>query len=78
MRIMRNPNWSLTSTVDEIVAFAPIAINVLNVFGIDTCCGGAVPLRDAAFQARVPLATLLAALDAAIGEDKQSVLSNAT
>ena len=75
---MRNPNWSPTSTVDEIAAFAPVAFNVFNAFGIDTCCGGAVPLRDAALQAHVPLATLLAALDAAIGEDKQSVPGNAT
>lgn len=75
---MRNPNWSLLSTVDEIVAFAPITINVFNAFGIDTCCGGAVPLRDATLRAHVPLATFLAALDAAIGEDKQSVPGNAT
>jgi iron-sulfur cluster repair protein YtfE (RIC family) len=77
-KIMRNSHLSSTSTIDEIVAHAPIAISVFNAFGIDTCCGGAVALGDAALQAHVQLATLLAALDAASGDATGSVLGAVT
>lgn len=78
MTMMRNSDLSPTSTVDEIVAHSPIAISVFNAFGIDTCCGGAVALGDAALHAHVQLATLLAALDAAIGDANGSVLLEVT
>ncbi|MEP6990361.1 MAG: DUF542 domain-containing protein [bacterium] len=64
--------------MDEIIADAPIAISVFNAFGIDTCCGGAVTLADATVHAHVPLATLLAALDAAIRDANGSVAGTVT
>jgi iron-sulfur cluster repair protein YtfE (RIC family) len=54
------------STVNEIVARHPETIVVFNQFGIDSCCGGGVPLRDAALRDGAELAALLRALDAAL------------
>ena len=58
---------SESATVNEILARYPSAIVVLNAFGVDTCCGGEMPLRDAALHARVDLGTLLAGLETAAG-----------
>ncbi|CAN5234117.1 hypothetical protein BH09GEM1_BH09GEM1_11830 [soil metagenome] len=75
---MANSHVSSKSTVDEIVAHSPVAISVFNAFGIDTCCGGAVPLGEAALHAHVQLATLLAALGAAIGDASSGGLLEVT
>jgi iron-sulfur cluster repair protein YtfE (RIC family) len=47
-----------------IVARYPQALAVLQRFGLDTCCGGALPLRTAAQHHDLDLAELLAALRA--------------
>lgn len=54
------------STVNEIVAQYPDSITVFNQFGIDSCCGGAVPLAEAALRDGADVDELLAALQEVI------------
>jgi regulator of cell morphogenesis and NO signaling len=35
-------------TVNELIRAFPHTIKVFNDFGIDSCCGGSTPVRDAA------------------------------
>jgi iron-sulfur cluster repair protein YtfE (RIC family) len=56
-------------TLNAIVARYPQALSVLQRFGLDTCCGGALPLRIAAQYHDLDLADILSALSAAISED---------
>jgi regulator of cell morphogenesis and NO signaling len=54
-----------TLPVNEILRRYPAAVRALNAFGIDTCCGGAMPLEDAARKVGVgpqDLADAIAAL----------------
>ena len=53
-------------TINEILARHPATIAVINAFGIDTCCGGGVTLETAARDNGLDLATVTAALEAAI------------
>lgn len=66
-----SPSPSLVLTpdtpVNEVLRQWPGAMPVLNAFGVDSCCGGASSLSTAASDARVPLETLIAALEAATG-----------
>ena len=57
-----------TETLNELVARAPAALPVLQRFGLDTCCGGALPLAVAAQRHGLDLAELLAALREAVAE----------
>jgi regulator of cell morphogenesis and NO signaling len=50
-------------TVKEIVAQYPETLAVFNRFGIDSCCGGGVPVADAARRDGADLDPLLAALE---------------
>ena len=59
-------NIDIIATVNEIVAQYPDTIAVFNRFGIDSCCGGGVPLADAARRDGADLGALLAALQEAI------------
>ena len=54
------------STVNEIVAQYPDSITVFNQFGIDSCCGGAVPVTEAAQRDGADVDELLAALQEVI------------
>jgi regulator of cell morphogenesis and NO signaling len=54
------------STVNEIAAQYPDSITVFNQFGIDSCCGGAVPLAEAAQRDGADVDELLAALQEVI------------
>jgi regulator of cell morphogenesis and NO signaling len=56
-------------TLNAIVARYPQTLPVLQDFGLDTCCGGALPLRIAAQHHDLDLAGILSALRAAIGEE---------
>jgi regulator of cell morphogenesis and NO signaling len=56
-------------TLNAIVARYPQALPVLQRFGLDTCCGGALPLRIAAQHHDLDVAGILSALYAAISED---------
>jgi len=49
-------------TINEIVARYPETIAVFNRFGMDTCCGGGVPVEEAARRDSLDLDQILAAL----------------
>lgn len=53
-------------TVNETVARWPATAAVFNRFGIDTCCGGGVPIRAAATRDGIDPEVLYAALREAI------------
>jgi regulator of cell morphogenesis and NO signaling len=53
-------------TLNTLVAQYPAALSVLQRFGLDTCCGGALPLRTAAEHHQLDLAELVHALRAEI------------
>ena len=55
-------------TVNDVLRHFPEAAPVLNRFGIDTCCGGALPLSDAAAAAGVEARQLVTALQFAAVE----------
>lgn len=52
-------------TLNAIVERAPRTLAVLQRFGLDTCCGGALALREAAAHHALDLDELLGALRAA-------------
>lgn len=49
-------------TINEIVARYPETIAVFNRFGMDTCCGGGVPVEEAARRDGLDVDQILAAL----------------
>ena len=51
-------------TLNAIVARYPQTLGVLQRLGLDTCCGGALPLRTAAQHHGLAIAEVLAALRA--------------
>ena len=53
-----------TDTLNTIVARHPQALQVLQRFGLDTCCGGALPLRVVVEHHGLDLDEVLAALRA--------------
>jgi iron-sulfur cluster repair protein YtfE (RIC family) len=55
-----------TWTVDDVLLAHPESAAVFNAFGVDTCCGGAASLGDAALHARLTPAALLDALERAL------------
>jgi regulator of cell morphogenesis and NO signaling len=56
------PTW----TVNEVLRRYPDTVPVFNAFGIDACCGGAVPVLEAARRDHVDPALLLDALGGVI------------
>lgn len=67
-RVHAETNGAITSaeTVNELVARLPQVLPVLQRFGIDTCCGGALPLPTVAEHHTLDLQALLAALNDAV------------
>ena len=55
-----------TPTVNDLIARYPETVATFNAFGIDACCGGAVPVREAAVRDGADPDALLAALAEAI------------
>jgi regulator of cell morphogenesis and NO signaling len=51
-----------TMTINEIVARYPDTIPVFNRFGLDTCCGGGVPVDEAAHRDGIAVEPVLNAL----------------
>jgi regulator of cell morphogenesis and NO signaling len=51
-----------TDTINAIVARYPAALPILQRFGLDTCCGGALPLATAAAHHALDVRALLEAL----------------
>ena len=54
-----NPNL----TLNEVVRRYPAALGVFNVRGLDTCCGGDLPIAEAARRHGLGLSELLADLE---------------
>jgi len=61
---MSTRRFSGTTTVDEVICIDATLNRVLSTHGIDTCCGGALTLSEAAEAHGVRLNEILAALDA--------------
>jgi regulator of cell morphogenesis and NO signaling len=57
-----DPAW----TVNEVLRRYPAAVAVFNAFGVDACCGGANGVPEAAREAGLDPADLLAALESAV------------
>lgn len=60
-----------TMTLNELVALYPRTLPVLQRFGLDTCCGGALPLSTAAEHHALNLDQLIAALATVLSEANQ-------
>jgi iron-sulfur cluster repair protein YtfE (RIC family) len=56
--------------VTDLIEDRPETLDVFNAFGIHSCCGGQVPVRDAARRDQVDLDALTAALMEVLGEDR--------
>lgn len=56
---MPGTNINANETVNELVARAPQVLPVLQLYGIDTCCGGSLPLEVAAEQHQLDIKILL-------------------
>jgi regulator of cell morphogenesis and NO signaling len=57
--------------LNTIVAEYPQTLPILHRFGLDACCGGAIPLGKACEHHGLDLAQLLTALQAAIAEEQE-------
>lgn len=63
---MDRPNEEMT--LNEIMARWPETLEVLARHGLDTCCGGALPMREAAPRHGVEPAELLEEIERVIPE----------
>lgn len=61
----REPIRPAATTVRQVIARLPAADEVFRRFGMDTCCGGDLPVASAAEHHGVDLRVLLEALKAA-------------
>lgn len=59
---MTTPDSISDRSVNDLLRAAPAAGAIFSRFGVDTCCGGALPLSEAARQAGAPLDKLVAEL----------------
>ena len=50
------------STINDVVARYPATMSVFNRFGMDTCCGGGLAVRDAVARHGLDLDEVLTAL----------------
>ena len=55
-----------TLTVNDAIRLHPATVAVFNDYGIDACCGGAVPIREAAGRDGADPDALIEALAAAV------------
>lgn len=55
-------------TIGEVVRRYPAALGVFNARGLDTCCGGGLPVVEAAARHGLDLVELLAALEQVAAE----------
>ena len=60
-----------TDTLNMIVVRYPQALPVLQQFGLDTCCGGALPLSTAVEYHGLNLEEVRAALQRAIEDERR-------
>ena len=62
MKSLQERSIRMDMTVDEVIQRFPAAVAVFKRFGIDACCGGALPIREAARRHGKDEKELLAAL----------------
>ena len=62
-----------TLTLNEITVRHPIALAVLRDHGLDTCCGGALPLAEAARRHGIDPIALLEKLERAVADFRATV-----
>ena len=60
---MTTPEITLDMTVNAIVEAIPETLTVFQTYGIDTCCGGALPLRVVAEKHKLDATELVQALE---------------
>jgi regulator of cell morphogenesis and NO signaling len=65
---METSELTADTTVSSIAANYPASLRMLEALGIDYCCGGKLPLAEAAAKAGVPVETALAVLHTAIAQ----------
>lgn len=53
--------------VNEVIRTYPATVEAFNRFGIDACCGGAAPIREAAVRDGADPDELLTALNRIVG-----------
>ena len=58
----------LQRTVNEVVRRYPATLSIFNSLGIDSCCGGALPLATVAERHHIALDVLRSALEQAIAK----------
>ncbi len=63
---MSLPPITPDSIVNETLQRHPATMSVFNAFGIDTCCGGAAAIEDAAYRDGADPDALLSALRDAV------------
>lgn len=59
-----------TWTVQDVLDRHPAAAGVFTRFGLDTCCGGTLTVKEAAYRHGLDSTTLCAELRAAIEADR--------
>ena len=59
-----------TASVNDLLRQYPNAITALDAHAIDTCCGGDLPLEEAARRAGVPLGQLIDEVVASTGVER--------
>ena len=68
------PVIDAATSVNELLRLYPVSAHVLNAFGIDTCCGGALTLTEAAADAQVPCEDVTHALAQAVAHARSREL----
>lgn len=58
------------TTVNQLLELRPQSIGILQEQGIDSCCGGSLPLREAALEAGTDIDLLLSLLLSQAEEQK--------
>lgn len=53
--------------VNAVIREHPATVEVFNRYGIDACCGGAAPIREAAIRDGADPEALLAAINEVVG-----------
>jgi regulator of cell morphogenesis and NO signaling len=60
---MTTPRIDPSLTVNEILLRYPAAVTVINAYGIDSCCGGGIPLEAVAREQQLDLDAITAELE---------------
>jgi regulator of cell morphogenesis and NO signaling len=58
---------SADDTLNDIVMRYPKALPILDAYGLDTCCGGGISLRETASRHGLSLDAIMKSLEEALG-----------